>query len=560
VIWGNAKEIDDYLYFAGMWGGQAALDKANINAIFELLNLELLEQLRDRRNYLITSVDTTTKEWLANRIVSEQSKGHSVAEVTKTLRSEVGEMAKLRARKIVETETINAMGVVELETLKRNHSDKKRWITSRDERVCFPAWTLVQTNDGVMPIQKITPGMKVLTRHGVKNVIRTSKRLYRGCMVNIKTKNESVIATQKHPFMVDSKWLECGKIKGGQLLEKVNKKKTPVLSVEKFLVGKPTHFPSLFLKIFRFPFVAISSILMPIYAVCFNSNTKTRKKKVNTISTNFGFLDIFKVQHFKHFSHRLFKAIFSPVLSRTTQATKNRVIRRSKSKSFITMFTNPILRWSTTFFRAIMSIKSFFGSKNFTTSFARNIFSIGGSTRPTTNSISIGKRFPNSKLLITNWTNFTHIFINQCPLPPTISTTKQLSSTRRKNIKSLRTLFATNILTKTLTLWGSKLHFRISNRHISRCLTNMNILYHKMLAKSIYVYNLEIESLPEFYANGILVHNCPICNGNTAQGFININENFSSGQLAPPAHVFCRCFMEGTIPKDIPLDVVWTGK
>ncbi|MBW4626479.1 MAG: Hint domain-containing protein [Brasilonema octagenarum HA4186-MV1] len=51
----------------------------------------------------------------------------------------------------------------------------------------------------------------------------------------------------------------------------------------------------------------------------------------------------------------------------------------------------------------------------------------------------------------------------------------------------------------------------------------------------IVVYNLTVEQYPEYYANGILVHNCPYCLSRHMKVF-----KLSSG-LKPPAHVSCRC-------------------
>lgn len=49
------------------------------------------------------------------------------------------------------------------------------------------------------------------------------------------------------------------------------------------------------------------------------------------------------------------------------------------------------------------------------------------------------------------------------------------------------------------------------------------------------VYNLTVEQYPEYYANGILVHNCPYCLSRHMKVF-----KLSSG-LKPPAHISCRC-------------------
>lgn len=64
-----------------------------------------------------------------------------------------------------------------------------------------------------------------------------------------------------------------------------------------------------------------------------------------------------------------------------------------------------------------------------------------------------------------------------------------------------------------------------------------------MLGKSIFVYDIQVEEYPEFYANGILVHNCPICaplDGVTKKMSRNFNSGDFSGKY-PPAHAVCRC-------------------
>jgi len=96
--------------------------------------------------------------------------------------------------------------------------------------------------------------------------------------------------------------------------------------------------------------------------------------------------------------------------------------------------------------------------------------------------------------------------------------------------------------------------------------------YASDVPEGLSVYNLEVEEAPEFYANGVLVHNCPICAplgglafGNVAQP-ASITQQQAEAQVAtldtpfvhpggggaaadfqgktfdaPPAHVRCRC-------------------
>jgi hypothetical protein len=54
--------------------------------------------------------------------------------------------------------------------------------------------------------------------------------------------------------------------------------------------------------------------------------------------------------------------------------------------------------------------------------------------------------------------------------------------------------------------------------------------------ESFYVYNLEIEDKPEFYANGILVHNCPLC-----EPLDGVVLTIKEARGLIPRHPSCRC-------------------
>jgi len=102
-----------------------------------------------------------------------------------------------------------------------------------------------------------------------------------------------------------------------------------------------------------------------------------------------------------------------------------------------------------------------------------------------------------------------------------------------------------------------------------------DVFYHRLSAKSIAVYDLEVDGVPEFYANGVLVHNCPVCSAlggvrwgadgavptaiadqvadgvvtPIGQAFVHPGGNGAqarwAGQAfrAPPAHPRCRCWL-----------------
>jgi hypothetical protein len=82
--------------------------------------------------------------------------------------------------------------------------------------------------------------------------------------------------------------------------------------------------------------------------------------------------------------------------------------------------------------------------------------------------------------------------------------------------------------------------------HAARLLTGLVTLYHKLCGTAITVYNLQVEDVPEYYANGILVHNCEICRPLHGQQRSLQSPGYAhpdTGALhLMPAHVRCRCW------------------
>ena len=74
--------------------------------------------------------------------------------------------------------------------------------------------------------------------------------------------------------------------------------------------------------------------------------------------------------------------------------------------------------------------------------------------------------------------------------------------------------------------------------------SDLHVLYHRLCSIPILVYNVEVEGSHEYYANGILVHNCDFCISNSSQGAILMSDSFASGAQKPPAHV--NCYKKGT--------------
>lgn len=128
--------IGFYFRWGADLGGQSALDKLGIEGVFGVTNEAWLDFLEDAENLLIRSVDNTTKDWLAAMIKEGLDNQLTVSEMRDMIETEAKGMTKHRAETIARTEIANVMSQTELESYRRAGYKKKRWRTSRDDRVC----------------------------------------------------------------------------------------------------------------------------------------------------------------------------------------------------------------------------------------------------------------------------------------------------------------------------------------------------------------------------------------------------------------------------------------
>lgn len=132
---GDYVNVQAFMYWAGTQGGQAALDKLNIQGIFNLVNPQTLAYFDDQSNLLINSVDDFTKKWIALKIQTAIETGQSLNDLSSEMEDDSRDISKLRAENISITETAKAMSHVERMADQRLGIEVLIWRTSVDDRV-----------------------------------------------------------------------------------------------------------------------------------------------------------------------------------------------------------------------------------------------------------------------------------------------------------------------------------------------------------------------------------------------------------------------------------------
>lgn len=442
----------------------------------------------------------------------------------------------------------------------REHRDivsQYEWLTAKDERVCFPANTLVETASGNIPIQNVRPGMLVRTRKGFKRVIAASKRLYSGDMVKVQTEHGHVFSTADHPYWtLEQGWLEGRYLQRGHFLQSINNKPVKVLSVRNFRLGNTAHAPSALSKICILAGIPFG-VAMPVRAVHFQSNTSSRDQEVHAVTANSGLLRKINLERVKCFAYSLFNRSFTgkaPIATKTTKAPIDNT--RLYPKRFATVFAFNVYRRTTALLRTVAPIQISFSTENLAAAFTGDVFCGSGTACPTANRKPVSNGGLNRECVTTYRTNFGH-HLGSTVSFITSTGTKLFSSfnTGLLHLVSFTTMLA-HILLATLLkgmkalattenmpfgLTGESFNRNATNRasllyfHGCQLLTKILVLYHKLAGIAIAVYDIQVEDEPEFYANGVLVHNCPICRSLNGTRY-DINDVYR-----PPAHPNCRC-------------------
>ena len=556
----------------GMWGKGLRHEKADgIGIDWSLVNADVLRWLDAYAFDLVRSVDANSARALREAISRWAQNGLPLPDLIKELGPIFGTK---RAAVIAATEVTRAFAEANLRAWKASGVvSQVGWRTANDERVCFPAWTMVETEHGPMPIQDVKPDMQVWTRQGLRHVKATNRREYAGPMVTINREGGQVTATANHPFWtLEQGWLEAGQLYPNHTLETFGKQAVKVLGVRHFFLGKPTDTPATGFKVLRLAGISFG-VLMPISTVHLQGDTQFGQQKVNTVASHTGLLD----EGDSHFANRQPNTLLQPVFSlRSAIAGKAAkltiLVRRLNSHRLSACATRSDDRWPPTFLRTVMAVEAMFSPKHLTTAFAGNILGFGSPALTTTNSKAVGLRAIDSKLFAADWAS-PGDFIGASFFVAG-STAITPSGSIRGIVKTATADRAVNVFTGAFALWLRKHQvFKIA-RHVAPSLTKIDILYRRLCAKSITVYDIEVEGAHEFYANGVLVHNCPICAplggltfGDEAQpgriedqerraavrgiddvfmhpGGAGAAERYGKQEFrAPPAHPRCRCWL-----------------
>lgn len=133
----SRTKIKDYLTWVFEKSGQTVYNTVNTEQSFSPENHEaILAYIKNRSGDLAGIVDDTTISMIAKTITKGYESGESHYQIAKLVRAAATEVAEFRAELIAENEAALLIGELTIDVYKQNNIAYKKFVTSRDERVC----------------------------------------------------------------------------------------------------------------------------------------------------------------------------------------------------------------------------------------------------------------------------------------------------------------------------------------------------------------------------------------------------------------------------------------
>ncbi len=495
----------------------------------------------------------------------EYTRGRTVAELAKVIRRRGLADDMVRARMLARTGTIWAFNEGAQQRYRSAGVQAMQWVTTDDDALCFIGNTLVEGKDNVKKIKDINVGDVVRTRTGFHSVTQTFRNPCERNLVGVMYERQLLICTTDHPIWVQSVgWVAAGDIEPGYLLQGVKDEPVKVLRVLDLPFPKTKDNPSIALKVSRFASV-LSQIAVPIISVNFNRDLCTGKGKVDSIATDLHFLNKRDTKTTQGFSDGGFDTCLPRRLPVTSDGAEDLLRGRNQAERLSARSTLSILRRAVAFLRAVFSVKSSC-FEYLTASSARTITSKPISAGPATDGHSRFLPWGNRVRLTTDGAALCNLFDTTQVTDSRAEFRVRWDSTTRT--EGFTTYLAKKVYSFMVAFITAILRPRRSTKFLAATLTSFKHLV--LLARTYYilfrcrgeVFNLEIEGDHTFYANGILVHNCPFCNTMNesivrlddpfveADGSVpgTVSEGMKPTSLLtpfevqhPPLHPNCRC-------------------
>lgn len=409
----------------------------------------------------------------------------------------------------------------------------ERWWLSPKES-CFVAGTKILTPDGGMPIEDIQLGDLVQTLNGPKQVTKLYEREYTGSLIAIEKGDHRILCTPNHPFLTSSgRWIPAVflKVENSVLYE-------DIFNGNQIHVGLPdsssditlsTKFciPSFIINLLRclsFGKRLKSRMSMPIVPISFND--KVTDNHITDIGVDNNLFSIFYIQAIEYVEKLLLK--FVRIGKFHVPMASDKVLCRVRLNSLLSKsFRCPrslrriVLSHILSGTAFMNSFRISFFSKLYTV-FVRHILNLFSSIpqffRKFIGAFS-GVSLTDHRNMLISENETPHPFLGVRMVPMAIGFGSSVSNMPTNLTPNsfdhflLPPIVSVSAFEGTETVTGFRIGLTTQFTDFSHGISPLHLhsVHYNTEPTICKVYNLEVEDVHHYVANGFVVHNCDDC-------------------------------------------------
>ena len=423
-------------------------------------------------------------------------------------------LLRRRAENIARTETINAstqgrrLGWQRAadQGLLNPSTARIIWIVTPDDRLCFPAPTVVATSTGLRPISDIRPGDLVLTPFGMAPVSTVSASKNRKGWVAVRDSAGGLtVATPDHPIWSDGTWIEARDLNPGQ---PVGYEGIRVVGTAQFDVAD-THNPPALLDKLGVPFGILSRIV-PVNPVDLKGGLTD--SEVDMSAAHWVLLDKPDSESEQRFSCQGFGSGFPTVSEVAATGTEPPRRGRADSDTSFTVGAGQVEGRPSTQLGAMDTAP--FGGERCATGSAGDVFGVGPSALEGANGVAVCYRLGDGESLAAARTDLADLALD----PACVVATAAAESTLRRLVaagdtESLAAPLADFVRVDaggSVVAGGGAEDTAVGERLAAQTAAFLR-LCDRIRGGDHLVYDISLVGQNSFFANGLLVHNCSRC-------------------------------------------------
>lgn len=434
--------------------------------------------------------------------------GLQEARIEAAVRQYEARLLALRAEMIARTETIRATetgrqeawrqaqeaGVLEFDQL-------REWLTAEDERVCFPAGVKYEIPKG----SRVT----AMSRRPVDTL-------------SVLFSNKAVLpATPNHPLWDGEGWRKVSDFKPGDLLYFEGDETAEVVGRVDLLLLNPNHNPSSALDFTVAPYILRG--IVPVRTIDLDGDSVIWQSEVYRPPSKPVLLGVVYGESIEGLTNSALQQGFPTEGTIAREATELAVeIARQAAECIPAVSAGFDLRWASAFLGAVMAGPLSLGGESLAARLTILVDGGGESAFAGTDSIAVdvGQNHPEGLPTFGAGLDDAGAALEG---PATLTATGD-------RLGSSQPVGWTPNGGPAFLAWNAA-----SELGVAEPLIRMHGSFCHFT-----VYNIQVEPTQEYMAEGVRVHNCPICQPLDGK-LTGIERPFPGGVMGPPAHPGCRC-------------------